>query len=228
KKFPRSRWHVVREDMPALKGTSIPSMEKLIGFSRNWRWRRDSSNYFLEYTNGSRIFFKGENITSDPELNDFLGLETNGILLEQAEELNQKTFDISLSRTGSWYIDPMPPAFIFMTFNPSQTWTKAKLYDPWIAGELPPTFHYQPALPKDNPYVTEDQWKAWQLMADRYKAQFIEGDWTDFDIGNNAWAFAFNDGKHVGFPELNRAEPLYLSFDFNRNPISCSIIQHYD
>ena len=28
--------------------------------------------------------------------------------------------------------------------------------------------------------------------------------------------------------ELKRNEPVYLSFDFNKNPISCSVIQHYD
>ena len=83
--FPNSKWVVVRADMPALTTTTIPSIEKIIGTSQNWKWSRDKSNYFVKHRNGSKIIFKGENITSDPELNDFLGLECNGFFLEQIE-----------------------------------------------------------------------------------------------------------------------------------------------
>ena len=42
------------------------------------------------------------------------------------------------------------------------------------------------------------------------------------------WAFAFRPEKHIGECTLNRAYPVYLSFDFNRNPFCCSVIQHYN
>lgn len=42
------------------------------------------------------------------------------------------------------------------------------------------------------------------------------------------FCFAFNESKHVGAcPEGDRDQLLYLSFDFNKNPICCSVIQHY-
>lgn len=39
---------------------------------------------------------------------------------------------------------------------------------------------------------------------------------------------AYRPEKHDGYPELNRSEIVYLSFDFNVNPMCCSVIQHYD
>ena len=44
----------------------------------------------------------------------------------------------------------------------------------------------------------------------------------------NPFVFSYDPDKHDGRPKLNQNETIYLSFDFNRNPICCSVIQHYD
>lgn len=228
--FKESRWHVIRANMPILEATTIPSFNKLIKGSNNWKIIRKSSNYHGEnIKTGSKIFFKGENIQRDPLLEDFLGLETNGFFLEQTEELSHKLWEKALERTGSWYVDPMPPGFIFQTFNPCQNWVKDLVYDPWLKGELVSPHYFESALPKDNPFVTQNQWEAWGHMADRYQKQFVEGDWTDFDDNeNDRWAFAFNKKKHVGRTKALRSQTLWLAFDFNKNPITCQVLQHYD
>lgn len=228
--FKESRWHVIRANMPILEATTIPSFSKLIKGSDNWKIKRKPSNFHAEnIKTGSKIFFKGENIQRDPLLEDFLGLETNGFFLEQTEELSHKLWEKALERTGSWYIDPMPPGFIFQTFNPCQNWPKQLVYEPWLKGELKSPHYFESALPKDNPFVTQGQWDAWKHMADRYQKQFIEGDWTDFDDDeNDRWAFAFNKRKHIGKTQATRSQTLYLAFDFNKNPITCQVIQHYN
>jgi len=227
--FNNSRWHVFRSDMPALQATTIPTFEKIIGNSSKWGWNRDKSNFFVyNRKTDAKIFFRGENIKQDPELNDLLGLETNGIWFEQIEELSKKLWEIGQSRNGSWYIDRMPKPITLSTFNPTQTWIKDEIYEKWRKGELHEPYYFQHALPKDNSYVTEEQWSAWGRMAERYKRQFIEGDWTDFSDKNSLWAFAFERPKHLGKTELNREHIVYLSFDFNKNPISCVVAQHYD
>lgn len=234
KTFGGYRSHVIRADFPALQGTSIPSMQKIIGNSSSWGWNRDRANYFLyNKKSDGKIFFRGENKISDPELNDFLGMETNAILFEQIEEISQKTWDIGMSRIGSWYIDPMPKPIILATFNPTQKWIKKKVYEPFMKGELKAPYYFQLALPNDNAFVTQEQWNAWGNMADRYQSQFIKGDWTNFE-DTNRWAWAFDKEKHVSTDLSNpiwNGNPdhyMYLSFDFNRNPITCSIIQHID
>jgi hypothetical protein len=224
-RYQGSKWHIIRQDFPALQGTTIPSFEKIIRGSSNWNWNRDKSNYYAYNKYDSKIFFKGENLKQDPELNDFLGLETNGVFLEQLEEIGQKTWDISISRTGSWYIDPMPPALTLSTLNPTQKWPKEFLYAPYLDGTLPPDTFYQTALPSDNPFVTQDQWNNWGSMDERYQKKFIEGDWTDFDATDNRFAYCFDKKKHVGTTELVRGKEVYLSYDFNHDPITCSVSQ---
>jgi hypothetical protein len=227
-KYEGSKWHVMRQDFPALQGTAIPSFEKIIRGSSNWKWNRDRSNYFAYNKKDSKIFFKGENIKLDPDLDVFLGLETNGVYLEQLEELNRKLWDIALSRCGSWYIDPMPPAIMLTTLNPTQRWPKEFIHEAHLKGELPADFFYLTALPSDNPFVTQDQWNAWRTMDERYQRQFIEGDWTNFDDKDNRFAYCYNRQKHVGKTELDKKREVYLSFDFNHDPITCAVFQHYN
>lgn len=228
KMFPGSRWHVIRKDFPSLEKTTIPSFEKLVRGSKNWKPYRNKSNYHYKYTNGSKIFFVAENLSRDPHLTSFLGLETNGIFLEQSEELSLKLWEKALERVGSWYIPKMPRGLIFQTFNPNQTWVKDMIYEPYRKGELPDDTFYMSALPSENPFVTDDQFAGWDKMADRYKKQFIEGDWTDFDGADGRWLFAFSKDRNVGKVEWKQREYTYLSFDFNRNPIVCCVFQRYN
>lgn len=227
KKFPKSKWVVVRSDMPALTSTTIPSIEKIIGTSKDWKWSRDKSNYYIRYKNGARIIFKGENLTSDPELNDFLGLECNGFFLEQVEELSQKIWYRALERSGSHYTTPMPPPFIFASFNPTQTWIKDFVYVPHMKGELKPPYYYINAMPNDNPFVTADQWSAWSNLDERSRKIMIEGSWENFD-NEIRFVYSYKEDKHSAKVDYKRDQIAYVSFDFNRSPICATIIQHYD
>ena len=154
-----------------------------------------------------------------------LGLETNGIFLEQAEELSEKTYEMAMSRIGSWYLPKMPRGLLFMTFNPTQRWVKKMIYTPWVEGTLPAYYYFMGALPTDNPFVTQNQLDIWAGLAERYQKQFIEGDRSDYDSENNRLLFAFSEKKSVGKVEWNPREMTYLSFDFNWNPIVCSVWQ---
>lgn len=225
--YPGSKWVVVRATAPDLKKTTIPSFNKLIDCNHFGQWKMSTPMQFI-YNNGSEIMFIPESITDDPMLNSFLGLECNGFFLEQSEELSEKMWEMALQRTGSWYIPKMPKPYILTTFNPTQEWPKSKFYEPFIKSELQEDYFYLPALPNDNPHVTEDQWANWSNMAQRYQDQFIKGDWSDYTDKNSLWAFSYDKVKHGGIPELNSDHPVYLSFDFNRNPICCSVIQMYD
>lgn len=193
--YPGSKWHIIRKDMTVLLSTTIPSFEKIIGNSVKWKWLRSSGNYQLTYLpNGSKIFFKPESLQADPELNDFLGLETNGFFLEQIEELSEKVWDRAIERSGSWYIDKMPPAFIFSTFNPTSNWIKSFVHDKWVEGKLESPFCYIQALTKDNSFVTADQWKAWENMDDANYANLIEGSW-EFEAKENTFIYTLREKR---------------------------------
>lgn len=49
-----------------------------------------------------------------------------------------------------------------------------------------------------------------------------------FVNSSNKFAYAFDKAKHVKACSINHEHPIYLSFDFNKNPICCSVVQYYD
>lgn len=49
-----------------------------------------------------------------------------------------------------------------------------------------------------------------------------------FVNSSNKFSFAFDAAKHAKPCTVNYSYPIYLSFDFNRNPICCTVFQYYD
>lgn len=227
-RYPGSKWAVIRDTMPTLRKTTIESLKKLLNNSPDWEWNLDPGNFFVQNKLGSRIYFIPENIAADPDLKKFLGLEINGVFFEQLEELQKKTWEIVISRVGSWYVQNMPPAFVFTTFNPTQTWVKADIYERAMKNELPADFHFQTAFHFDNAFVTEDQRETWATMDDRWQRQLIKGEWTDFDDKDPRWLYSFDESKHIATKplELIKNMPVHLSFDFNVDPMTCIVGQH--
>lgn len=224
--FPGSKWVVIRKSFTSLSETSIPTMHKILGRSARWKWNRDKANYYVEFLpNGSKIFFAGEDFMRDPKLNWLLGFEANGFFLEQVEELQELTLEMCISRAGSWIIEEMPAPVILGSFNPTLTWVRTRVWLPWSEGKLMAPYYFQEAKPEDNPWVTDEQWKGWENMDDQLYAQFIEGSW-DFAKPANVFAYAFNEKKHHKPVVYNSDHPLYVSFDFNVEPITCLLEQH--
>jgi hypothetical protein len=224
--FPGSKWYVIRKDFTRLQETTLPSMLKILRKSPHWRWNRDRSNYYVEYMpTGSKIFFAGEDFVRDPKLNWLLGLECNGFFLEQVEELQEYTLEMCISRAGSEYIDPMPTPIILASMNPTITWVRERIWLPWSEGRLAAPYYFLEALPDDNAFVTEEQWAAWENLPDEMYAQFIEASW-EFAKPPNVFAFAFDEKKHHKDVGYNSDFPLYASFDFNVEPITCLLEQH--
>lgn len=185
--YPRSRWAIIRMDLPTLRRNTVPSINKM----------RDTVGSFLsplnmtawEYTatNGSKLILFPESIEEDPELERFNGLEVNGFVLEEANELSVRTKNKCIQRAGAWVIPPdsdqqvaiakavrdglpeqeaikrfgpkQPLPFLFLTFNPADNWVREEFYDPYEAGALGPPHYYLPVTIKDNPYIT-DEYKA--------------------------------------------------------------------
>lgn len=221
KMYNGSRWHVIRKAFPDINRTILPSATKMIGSAV--RWKTSSSDCFCQFSNGSRIYFMAENIKDDPHLMRFNGLETNGIFMEQAEELREETFDKCLERIGSWLIEKIPFPIILSTFNPTHAWVKARIHDQHVKGLLKPPFYYKTALPKDNPRVTDEQWKSWMNMDDESYARFVEGKW-DIKV-ENQFCYAFSEKNLTKGLSIDYEFEIILSFDFNVDPMTCLIIQ---
>ena len=83
---------------------------------------------------------------------------------------------------------------------------------------------------KNNPYVTPQRRAIHESLQEEnyyWYRVFTLGEWGN-EENDNPWAFAFKREKHVSPVELkpNRMLDLWLSFDFNRSPAACTVIQH--
>lgn len=179
--FPGSRWAVVRKDLPTLRRNTLPSYNKLRrehfpGFAGEV----NQSEWSATCSNGSQILFFPESADTDPELDRWKGLEVNGFLLEEADELQEKSFHKAMERAGAWIMPEgqrQPPPYIFATFNPCANWPKHVFYEPWKLGTLAAPYAFIPATQADNPFVPEAVRSAWKNLPEQEYKRFVQGDW---------------------------------------------------
>lgn len=238
-----SKWVVVRQSTPTLKKTTIPSFEKVKLGKRVKQFNR--SENIVTFDNGSQIIFVSENIKQNPDLEHFKGLECNGFLLEQMEEIQEATLDICFLRIGRWIIpntDRQPPNFILATINPAWNWVKEKIYDPWQKDALPKYkktidenglereelgWKYIQAKISDNPVLFNN--KTYMSNFDRLDPvtydRYVNGNWEARDK-TGLFIYQFDFAKHIWAEPLDyKKANITLSFDFNVSPATCTAWQ---
>lgn len=223
--YPNSKWVVIRDSIPTLKRTALETFKKLCPYDLLKGFNQ--VDLTATFNNGSRIIFMAEDWINDKDFDRFKGLEVNGFLLEQIEELQEGLLDVCLLRAGRHRISPMPRPVILATVNPTQNWVKSKIYEPYTKGTLPEDWFYLPATIVDNPELSGDP----VYMANLRRLdpltyrRHVEGDWSAFTV-DRPFAYAFDPDKHIGECNYNPARELCLSFDFNVDPITCVVAQH--
>ncbi len=83
---------------------------------------------------------------------------------------------------------------------------------------------------RDNPYCTPQRKAIYESLKDSdpfHYQVYALGRWGVREV-KAPFAFSFKREKHVGSVQHNPSETTYLSFDFNRNPICCTVFQFYD
>lgn len=187
--YPGSRWAIVRQDLPTLRRNTIPSFNKLRSLARNFVGEINQSVWTAQCMNGSELLFFPEGLERDPDLDRWKGLEVNGFLLEEANELSEKTFSKAIERAGSWFIPPsderpdpiQPLPLVLCTFNPAQNWVRRVFYDPWKSGTIEPPFYFLPTTIQDNPYAPESYKASLKNLPPQEYKRFVLGDWESLD-----------------------------------------------
>lgn len=99
-----------------------------------------------------------------------------------------------------------------------ELFTNPEKYQNWRSWQLPTI---------NNPYISPKEVEEAQgqldplTFAQEYLASFVTENL-------NAWAYCYSSEKHLGKTALDKKYEVYLSFDFNRDPISCGVFQHYN
>lgn len=226
KAYPKSKWCVIRESIPTLKRTTLESFKKLV--PANFVKSYNQQDFIYTFNNGSQIMFMAQNWEDDKDFDRFKGLEVNGFLLEQIEELQYDLLKICFIRAGRHLIEKMPRPMILANVNPTLTWPKEQVYERWLKGTLPPDWYYEPAKISDNPALFNDQVYMHNVTAHldpMTKARMIDGDWSAFAV-DKPYFYNFSIGTHV-IPEykINPHLPILVSFDFNVEPMTALVAQ---
>ncbi len=227
--YPNTKGYIIRADYTRLSETSVPVMKKITETERV-SWREFRGVPIMNLANGSSIRFLSENIDKNPDLDHFKGLEANWFIFEQIEEVQQKTYQMAMSRLGSWD-KSICPAFMFTNFNPAFNWVKEAIYDRAKQGEQLEEWCFKmsdreifiEAFPEDNPFNTKEQWDAWEMLDDETRSRFIKGEW-EIDVKGRFMA-PFNRADHVKPVSYDDTDILRLSFDFNVDPMTCIAYQ---
>lgn len=225
--FPKSKWCVIRESLPTLKRTTLETFKRLV--PSNFIKHYNATEQIYTFTNGSQIMFMAEDYANDKDFDRFKGLEVNGFLLEQIEELQEDLLKVCFVRAGRHKIDEMPPRpIILANVNPTLTWAKSKIYDRWQKGTLPKDWFYEPAKISDNPVLFNDTNYMHNVTAhldDLTKRRLIDGDWSAFAV-DKPFFYTFSMDKHmIDEYTPNPHVPLVISFDFNIQPMTSTVSQ---
>ena len=216
KVYPKSRWAIVRKDLPTLKRNTIPSFQKIVPRSFMKSYNQDTQT--VKFTNGSEIMFFAENYAQDKELDRWKGLEVNGFLLEEVNELEEAAFNKAIERSGSLILPKQPPKLILATCNPAQNWVKEKFYDRWKANTLPDKWLYIPAKISDNPFIPKDYLEGLkELPAYEYEV-FVNGNWEIQPRTGYEFYKSFNTDYHRKRLKYDNTKALHISLDFNVVP----------
>lgn len=229
KAFPKSKWCVIRESIPTLKRTTLESFKKIV--PSNFVQSFNQQDFIYTFTNGSQIMFMAENFNDDKDFDRFKGLEVNGFLLEQVEELQEGLLKICFIRAGRHSIEKMPRPMIMANVNPTLAWPKEQIYDRYTNNTLPPDWFYEPAKIIDNPALYNDKFYMHNVTAHLdplTRARMIDGDWTAFAV-DKPYFYNFSLQKHV-IKEYkpNQHLPIVVSFDFNVEPMTAIVGQQLD
>lgn len=166
--------------------------------------------------NGSQIIFRG---LDDPDkLKSFEGLTR--ILVEEAAELEFNDFmELNRRARGKEHIQ------ITLTFNPIDEghWLKKHFFD-----RENPDADIIHSTYKDNKYLTEEdkeQIEQMRLYDNNQYRIYALGEWGVL-TNDDPWLFRFDKAQHVrdSLPQL-QGFPIHLSFDFNRDPLTCVAVQ---
>jgi len=192
------------------------------GIYHLFKWRYSNAVREIENkASGHRILFRG---IDDPEkVKSIVGIKR--IIYEEASQGHFADF-LELNRRARG-IEDIQLVFILNPVSENH-WLKTKLLDdPAYADRVDViTSNY-----KDNRFMTADDIRELEALKEIDENEYriyVLGEWG-IENKNNKFAYAFDRSTHV-VQDVEHApdEYTHLSFDFNKNPITCAVIQDYD
>lgn len=195
------------------------TIAKSLNIYDHFKWRYYSDKRDITHIEtGRKILLKG--IDDSEKIKSITGIQR--VLIEEASELTFNDF-LEVNRRARGY----PNVQISLLLNPinENHWIKTKLLDgegyKGRVTEFHTTYHNNKFLDAD--YIIELE--ALKGISENHYDVYVLGLWGVEDKAGK-FAYAFSKKKHVKTGvAYDPAHLVTLSFDFNRDPITCGVIQ---
>lgn len=196
----------------------LENIAKDWGVYNIFTWTYSNGKRQIRHPNGKRIIFKG--IDDSEKIKSITGIKR--IVIEEASQLERKDFLELIRRARG-----IKGIQIILLFNPidENHWIKKLFFDEDTYKDKTTVFH---TTYLDNKFLTEEDKEVLESLksVSLYDYEvYALGKWGVYD-NSLPWLYAFELSKHTKqrlpfMPSL----PVYLSFDFNRDPITCIAAQ---
>lgn len=174
-----SRWLMGRAKLKTLKQTTLNTFFELTS-------KLECSNWFdynqqageIKYKNGSVIILKDLFLyPSDPEFDSLGSLEVCGGFVDETAQINQKAWQIALSRCryglDKFNITPK----MLGTCNPTKNYVYKEFYRPSKDGTILPHRAFVQSLPTDNPFLPQSYLDSLLSLDEISKQRLYYGNW---------------------------------------------------
>lgn len=207
--FPGSQAGIVRRNMPSLKRSTLRTFLQLVDDRLVKRFNQQ--DMYVEFKNGSVVFFMEANEQKDPEFYKFGGVELTFLGIDEAQEVSEKALLALLPKMrhvprGYKHIEDLPPNTIRvnLTANPAPGWLKEKFVDRRESEDS----IYIPATVFDNPYAPKDWVKKQKELFgfnETLFRRFVLGDWSVV-YDEDAWVLIEPRWFEDAIIDLNEAD----------------------
>lgn len=222
-KYPGNRGYIARKTFADFKKTTMMTLFNVI--PNDLIKSHNKSDKVITLVNGSIIEY------GDLEdWNKLRSLEVGWGAIDEASELDDTLFNIFATRVGWWKLPDksVPEQKIYLASNPGAGF----LYNRWVKAyegiaDFNPDFVFYPALPKDNPYITQDFIEnLYKVLPQNLAQRYLDGSWHVVLEDNPVYGNDFNPSIHAtNVLKPNPHLPIYLGFDFGLTP-ACVFCQY--
>lgn len=179
--YPNSRFAIIRKSNTVSKRTIYRTLKKVldeyVADIKGLSYKENRFDLVFTLNNGTTYEFIEADISKDPDLNKVKGLEVSGALLDEANEVSEKVFNILITRINRWNINGCPD-FILLTCNPSVGWVKEKFKDKADEGKLEKPFYY---IQNEFEEIPEDTRELLKNLPENEYRRYALGDWSFSD-----------------------------------------------
>lgn len=181
-KYPESRWLIGRSKLDTLKKTTLVTFFKVckdFGLQADVDYVFNGGMNIITFKNKSVIILKDLfYYPSDPDFDSLGSLEIAGAFIDEVAQISSKAREIVKSRLG-W---KMPDGTeiktkLFMSCNPNKGFSYKNFYLPYTKGELKNTLQFIPALPMDNPHLSEGRKQSLNNLTGVERKRLLLGEW---------------------------------------------------